>query len=136
MQRGRIGSTAVKAIKWPLVLAVAGTFFVLLAVSTGRETYRSWTVNREIRDLQAQVDALEGKKMDILNVLDRLHATDTLDREARLRMNMKLPGERVIVVKGDAPLSIGERDEVLLVEEPEKNLGNPQKWFRYFFNNN
>jgi cell division protein FtsB len=141
MPIGRRSASSVRSLRWPFIFAFAGALLVVLTISTGRETYRSWKINEEIRQLQTHVDALEGKRIQVLDTIQRLNSSETLDREARLRLGMKKPGERVIIVKG---LETGEAawQETLTAESTEgqtvssadlKTTSNPQKWFYYFF---
>jgi cell division protein FtsB len=140
MSLGRRSAPARWSIRWPVVLALAGAILVLLAISAGRETYRTWKINGEIQHLQAQVNVLEGKKLHILDTIQQLGSSETLDREARLRLGLKKPGERVIIVKGIERSEYAWQEslttDTVKQEGPTadaKERSNPQKWFHYFF---
>jgi hypothetical protein len=71
--------------------------------------------------------------------LQQLQTSEAIDREARLRLNMQKPGERVYVLRGDewervaktTPLS---ESPALYDDEPVEVIrSNPQRWFRLFF---
>ena len=89
-----------KLIRWPAFLAANLALFLLIGISTVRETYRGWTVDREIRALESQAESLEGRKVQLAGLSGSLGSTDRIEREARTRLGWKKPGERVIVLTG------------------------------------
>ena len=105
---------------------------MVVSVSTARETYREWKVDQEIQSLQWQVQALEGKKLQLNQLLARMQSDEVLDQEARSRFGMKKPGEKVFVIRGDMG---SHAEEALMPAAPQRELmrSNPQKWFDYFF---
>ncbi len=120
--------------RWSLLFAVSGSLLLLVGVSTVRETYQQWKVDQEIRGLQAQVEAMEGKKSDLTDLLARLQSPDALDREARARLGMRKAGERVVVVRDADPMLDGPGGPAAAPAEPEAPPdANPHKWLRYFF---
>jgi hypothetical protein len=108
---------------------------LLVGVSTLRETYRGWTVDREIQALQAQADALEGHKTKLLQLSDSLANPDQVDLDARKRLGMKKDGEQVVVLSGyDASTTWSDdTGELAALPPPPPVLSNPQRWWQYFF---
>ena len=133
MKSDRASWVKVARFRWPLFLALNGALLLIVWVSAGRETYQQWKVDEEIGDLQQQVNQLEGKRLTLLDTLQKLNALETLDREARLRLDLKKPGERVVVLKGFDVTSVDSAAEALT---PSAEPSNPLKWFRYFFVHN
>lgn len=122
-------------MRWPLVLAGCGALFLMVGVSTVRETYREWKVDQEIRGLQSQVESLEGKKSRLTDLVQRLNAGDGIDKEARTRLGLRKPGERVIILRGLEPgeASWQESFSTPIAAAPATARSNPGKWFSYFF---
>ncbi len=119
-------------MRWSFLLAGIGALLFFVGVSTIRETYQGWKVEQEIQGLQTQVETLEGKKLRLSETLQRLQAPDAVDKEARLRLGLQKPGERVFIVpSAEALARAGQTAGGATVESVE--LSNPQKWFRYFF---
>ena len=121
--------------RWPFIIALSLALLLVVGVSTLRETYSDWKVDREIQDLQSQVDGLEGRKFQISELLDRLNSADVLDREARVRLGMQKPGEKVMILQG-ANLNPTGDSSAPTVPDPaavQDQRSNPQKWFAYFF---
>lgn len=125
--------------RWPVLFSALAGVFVLVSISTVRETYQEWKVDQEIAGLQAQVERLEGKRTTLLDTIQRLQSEEALDREARTHLGMRKPGERVIMVRGlsdntgyswkDSWADIASTTATK-TDDPGTN---PRRWFRYFF---
>jgi len=122
--------------RWPLLIAASGTLFLVVGISTVRETYREWQVDQEIRQMQAQIEQYEGRKLSLVELLDRLDSEEALDKEARMRLGLRKPGERVIILQGADGLQGSWQEDLALVAVNDKGpdlRSNPQRWFDYFF---
>lgn len=125
--------------RWSLLIAGTAAILFIVGVSTARETYRSWKVDQEMKGLQAQVDALETKKSRVSQLIQTMQSEAALDKEARLRLNMQKPGERVFVYDIAAPDSKPTWSDTTVlnqaapVEQIAVNQSNPNKWWSYFF---
>ena len=87
--------------------------------------------------MQSEIEQLEGRKLELAELLNRLDSSDALDKEARTRLGLKKPGERVIILRGfDGTSSTWSDDGIVLTavssSAPETRT-NPQLWFDYFF---
>jgi len=103
-----------------------------------RETYREWKVDQEIHQMQTQIEQLEGRKLALTDLVSRMDSPETLDREARTRLGLKKPGERVIILRGAdqeieswQEFGFGE-DKVQVSDVPSSN---PERWLKYFLSN-
>lgn len=142
MPQTRVGGTArhSRTLRWPVLFSALAVALALIAVSTMRETYQEWKVDQEIQGLQSQVDHLEGKRMVLLDTIQRLQSNEALDREARTHLGMRKPGERVIMVRGlsqDAGYtwqdSWSDATSTSVTTASTDPGTNPRRWFRYFF---
>lgn len=121
-----------------MILAANGALLFIVGVSTVRETYRRWQVDQEVSSLQSQVEALERKKLDLSDMIQTLDSQDAVDKEARLRLGLQKPGERVFIIEADHVASPSWKDPMVLATSTpmvESSVGqsNPHKWFAYFF---
>jgi len=111
-------------------LAVA----ILLGFSFGREYLRNQGIQNDIRNLEAKAAALEARSLEMTKLQSTFQSEMFIEREARLKLGMKKPGEQAVVVQ-----SPGDRTGVFRVEEPASGLtaadklANPVKWWYYFF---
>ena len=108
-----------------IVLALIG-----LAISVGRESYRKYQLTKEINRLKSETERLAGRNQQLTNLLEYFKEESYLEKEARLKLNLKKPGEKIVI------LSQSELPEDLPLEiQPEikKEEVNWWKWWEYFF---
>ncbi len=127
-----------RVARWSLIFAANGALLLIVGVSTMRETYREWKVDQEIHQMQTQIEQLEGRKLALTDLVSRMDSPETLDREARTRLGLKKPGERVIILRGAdqeieswQEFGFGE-DKVQVSDVPSSN---PERWLKYFLSN-
>ncbi len=120
-----------KLVRWPAFLMANLALFLLIGVSTVRETYRGYTVEREIKALEAQAESMEGRKSKLIEMTQAVASPESVELEARSRLGWKKAGEKVFVLSGYQPAQ-GE-DEAAFTETPARALSNPELWMQYFF---
>ncbi|MBM3204719.1 hypothetical protein FJZ48_01925 [Candidatus Uhrbacteria bacterium] len=131
MRHEKPAGGGLKSIRWPLFIAANGALLLMVGVSAGRETYQQWKVDQEIVGLKEQIETLEGKKVRLLDTIQKLHSLDELDKEARAQLDVKKPGERVIVLKGLENESPTARTTFISTTR-QQEMSNPKKWLYYF----
>ena len=127
---------ALRFVRWPLAIAFGGAVFLLVGVSTARETYQVWQVDQEIKGLQSQVDQFEGKKLQLVDMMQKLSSMDELDKQARERLGLRKPGERVVILRDGSGNPLAFDPSVTQAAAPQETtaaVSNPTKWLRYFF---
>jgi cell division protein FtsL len=77
---------------------------VLLSVPLYNNFHRRQKINREISDLEAEINQAENKNTELQKLIKYLESDQFVEEQARLNLNMKKPGESVTVVK-DLPES-------------------------------
>ncbi|MBI5655092.1 septum formation initiator family protein [Candidatus Uhrbacteria bacterium] len=121
-----------KLIRWPAFLVANLALFLLIGVSTVRETYRGYTVDREIKALEAQAEALEGQKMKLTQLTQAAASPEKTELEARSRLGWKKDGEKVFVLTGYQPADKPAEASVFAAPQVLPP-SNPELWFAYFF---
>lgn len=114
---------------------------IFLGMSFGREMIRSRLIEADIANLQAQADELTQSTQDLLNLQTAMQTESFIEREARLKLGLKKPGETVVVIQeegnGDTSMisddPLDPLDLVIDDETPQEELANPLKWWYYFF---
>lgn len=131
----RHASSSARGVSLPLMLAIG--LVCVTGVSAARELYRREQVRQDLTTLEDRVAKLETRKTEVSDLLKRLDAPDVIDREARLRLQMQRPGERVYVLRGESWEMVQQQESGLpnlykdSVNEPTRS--NPERWFRRFF---
>jgi cell division protein FtsB len=111
-------------------LAIIGLVFLLVIIFPLAQTYsQRLLVEKEIADTQSQIKDYETQNQQLQSLLSYLQSDQSLEEQARLNLNMKKPGEGVVVVE-DKDVEAG----AATTTDGTENLSNLQKWWRYFFN--
>lgn len=110
-------------------LVMALVIAVSAAVGFGRAYFQNYQINREIEQLQADVGKLENKKLESMRVLKYVMSQNFVEEKARAELNMKKPGERLVIIKRDP---VNKNDLPVNAENTREPLNNPAKWWYYF----
>lgn len=103
---------------------------MLIAFAFYRDRQQQADINQELVKLQQEIDSLDTKKLELANLVDILESSNYIEREARLRLGLKKPGEKVISVPENArpePQVLGVATELEEKRPPYK------QWFDFFF---
>lgn len=105
--------------------------------SLGKETYRKYQIKKEIATLQSEANRIVQENQTIQERIEYLESRDYQEKEAKDKLNLKGPGEEVVVVKPEVLTSEKTVEmnvaENLQSETTEKSIPNPIKWWRLFF---
>lgn len=114
--------------------------FIWLVVNLVNVYYKKYKINKEIEDLKQQITQTEKSNQQISAMIDYLSSQNFLEKEAREKLNMKKPGEQVVIVEpskntptsSESALSqrAAPNEQTAAISEPESNL---MKWWKYFF---
>ena len=121
-----------KLVRWPAFLVANLALFLLIGVSTVRETYRGYTVDREIHALENQAATLEGRKMKLAELTQAVSSSERVELEARSRLGLKKDGEKVFVLTGYQATDRAA-DSSLFIAQSQNSPSNAILWFNYFF---
>ena len=119
---------------WPLVLLGSVALVLVLGAATVRESYRGWRVDSEIRAMEEQADALEGRNAELRELARVLQSPERLEVDARTRLGLRKSGEKVAVLSGLVATGTWQSTVVLDVikDPPKEERSNPEQWLRYF----
>jgi cell division protein FtsB len=111
-------------------LAIIGLVFLVLILFPLAKTYsQRRLVENEINDVKKQISDFEKKNKEINDMISYFQSPQYLEAQARLNLNLKKPGEEVVVI--DSKEDTGS----VVVSAPEDAAqNNYAKWWRYFFN--
>lgn len=133
--------------RWLLLINLV--LVVFLGMSLGREYMRSRDIQTQIDELTAQAEALQAHNLELTELATAFQTESYLEREARLKLGLKKPGETVVIVQEEQGRAVSENDQEKAnpSEEPSSDpraalteeqdallaLANPWKWWYYFF---
>lgn len=127
-----------------IFLFAAVLLLILIIINLGRESYRKRQLTKEVNNLKLEIERLEGSNQQFANLMDYFKEESFLEKEARLKLNLKKPGESVVILSDyfndDANLDAATNVNHNIEEEktaPENIRGeetiNYWKWWEYFF---
>lgn len=114
-----------------LFLLIALVCVILVAVGYIRAYYQDYKIRQEISALQDEVKLLEHKKLESMEILKYVISDAFVEEKARTELNLKKPGENVMVVTNPET----EKSTFVVGEgqgEVSRLLSNPIKWWYYF----
>ena len=113
---------------------------IVVGFSFGREMIRSRDIAKQIQSLQNQSQALQTQHLAIKDLKNAVQTESFVEREARLKLGLKKPGESLVILKNEKTENVTNQQihnestngEVKTLER--KSLANSTKWWYYFFN--
>lgn len=100
---------------------------LVISIRLISEARQNSSISKEIADLERQAQEIEERNTELLALTKEISEVALAEREARLKLGLKKPGERVIVVEEDTKAA-GTDDGASPLE-----FGNPERWWMYFF---
>jgi len=129
---------SVKSFIKKLLSSKVFLFFIVLAliglvISLGQESYRKYQLTKEINGLKSEIERLEGKNQQLADLMEYFQEGSYLEQEARLKLNLKKPGEKVVVISQPAGVEVDKRIMAETKDEVSNETTNFWKWWEYFF---
>ncbi len=118
-------------IKQRLTTVVVMLLFLFLLISFLRVFFKDYELRHEIERLQTDVNKLEKRKIESLEILKKMQSDSYVEDRAREELQAVKSGESVLVVPG---LSVSSTASKALTLEAEsvRVLSNREKWWYYF----
>jgi cell division protein FtsB len=111
-------------------LALIGLVFLVVVIFPLARTYsQRQLVEKEVADVKKQISEYESQNQQLKDLALYLQSEQSLEEQARLNLNLKKPGEAVIVIE-DAKNNVISTN----ASSSEENVSNLTKWWRYYFN--
>lgn len=123
-------------------LFLASFILIALMISLGRESYRKYQLNKEIEGLRTDIEQLEGRNRQLADLTKYFEDESYLEKEARLKLNLKKPGEKVVILPSDSDIlgtSEKKTSQEQVNRDKDESIGkieetaNYWKWWEYFF---
>lgn len=90
---------------------------------------RDQSIEADIERLNEKADKLETRNLEIVELTKRFSTEGFLEREARLKLNLQMPGEKMVIIEHGEPVESVSAPTSNEVE----NITNRTRWWRYFF---
>lgn len=119
--------------KWfILVILIIIVFFLISAV---KDYYSQEDLRDDISTLESQISNLQDEQYNLSATLSQVQGEDFVENEARTKLNLRKPGENIIIVSNDKDIQEFYKNTVdtgikNLLSEQESNFS---LWWKYFF---
>ncbi len=113
-------------------LGCALVLTLAFAFGFARAYFKDYAFREEVRRLESEISKLEKKKLESLELLKYVSSTAYLEDTARVDLNLKKPGERVLFIDqgGVDATDVADTREGDFSNGQE--ISNPLKWWYYF----
>ena len=122
-----------RLLSWRGFCAVNLLLAAFVAAGFGREYVRQRGLHDEIAGLQRKADELSARQFDLFALTSSLRTESYIEREARLKLGLKRPGEAVVVVRDGPAVGADEPSAAHGPDEAAPAVANSAKWWYYFF---
>lgn len=120
-----------KILKSKLTFLVLIPVLAALMFGAGQKIYSRYETGRVLAELDRQVEILKKQKSDLEDLVGYYGSESNLEKEARIRLNLKKPGEQVVIILPQATSS--PESGVLKPPSEAGSLPNWERWWYYFF---
>jgi cell division protein FtsB len=107
--------------------------FALVVWGFSGEYLRNRDAQAEVDRLQTQADALSAQNAQLADLGTRDADPQILEKEARLKLDMREPGEHVVVVDGADDGGDAPAEQAVSRAAPAPPQSNAEQWWHYFF---
>ncbi len=123
-----------------IVLGISLICLVGITAGLVREFFGQRQINRQVSDLEQEISQLESENSELGRLITEWSSGRRLEREARQKLGLKKPGEKVVVVNrrvaGTSSAEIARKRGVFdraASAEQNRFFSNFLKWWEYFF---
>jgi len=109
---------------------LGGIFVLIAGIGYLNAVLRTNTVEQEIAQLEREREIRRAKRLESLELLEYVRSDRYVEEKARTELNLRLPGEQVIVLHGEASATHKGPDG--RVRDTRHSVSNPLKWWYYF----
>ena len=108
---------------------------VLLALVAGifQEFYYRYEVKKDLDKLNTEIANLNKQGEDLNKLMDYYSNESNLEKEARVRLNLKKEGEKVVIILPTATSTNESGETISKTPENIGSLPNYIQWWYYFF---
>lgn len=119
-----------KLLSSPLVIFLLVLILIGIIAAVGKESYRKYQIDKEVGGIKKEIESLKEENQALSNLLDYFNSEESLEKEARLKLNLLKEGEKLVII---TPNKKTDSENQLLEDIEEKQPSNFEKWLKYLF---
>ena len=102
---------------------------ILIGYSVIREKGEQQETTQNFRSLEQEISELENQSLELAAMIKYLRSDDFVEREARQKLNLQKPGEKVVLIAEDQAAASNVAGDMDMIDKR-----NWQLWAEYFLN--
>lgn len=123
-----------KLIKSKIFFIFLIAVFLTLVTGIFQKIYYQYEARRELNKLNAELANLSNEKSGLNKLIDYYKNKSNVEKEARVRLNLKKEGEKVVIILPSATSTGGTGKSIFGPYGVNlENLPNYKRWWYYFF---
>ncbi len=122
-----------KLVKSRVFFVVLIPILMALVFGVFQNFYYRYRVQKDLNQLNAELASLNKQKNDLGKLLEYYKSQSNLEKEARIRLNLKKEGEKVIIILPLATSSSEGGETISGAPQNSQDLPNYKQWWYYFF---
>ena len=119
-----------KLLSSPLVIFLLVLILIGIIAAVGKESYRKYQIDKEVGGIKKEIESLKEQNQALSNLLDYFNSEESLEKEARLKLNLLKEGEKLVII---TPNKKTDSENQLSEDIEEKQPSNFEKWLKYLF---
>ncbi len=117
-----------------IIFGIILLLIFLLGLSLLKHRQEQQNINQNIAQLKKQINQLEKNNKRLEYLISYFQSDNYVEKEARTKLEMKKPGEKVIVVLNNNKKSQAvATSSVATATSSAPKVSLPKKWWLYFF---
>lgn len=118
--------------KWFLIICLV--IIILFSWSAIGDYYRQDDLREDITDLNQEIEDLAKQQIDLIDTLAYVQSSDFIEIEARTKLNLRKPGEKIIIVSNSDDIERLQSDNQVNINKLiDTGQSNFKRWLQYFF---
>lgn len=120
---------------------VLSVLLVLATYNITKTTLEVYKNSRRLDELKSEAEAKREENKELKKELSFKETSEFIEQEARNKLNLVKPGEKVLITNGDVKgssvedVGVGSSLELGTGAQTDIYMSNAQKWFKLFFDN-
>jgi len=124
-----------KLLKSRIFFIFLVAIFLALLVGIFQQFYYRYQIKKDLNKLNIEIANLNKQKEELSKLIDYYKNKSNLENEARVRLNLKKEGEKVIIILPTATSTNESGETMSGLPGNIENMPNYKQWWYYFFSN-
>lgn len=117
-----------KFLSSPFFIFLLVLILIGIVAVVGKESYRKYQTHKEVADIKREIESLKEKNQALSNFLDYFGSEKSLEKEARLKLNLLKEGEKLVIITPDKKTDLRNQS---LEDTKKEQPSNFKKWLRW-----